>query len=324
MNTMKTGIGLYGVNGHQITRHLEKHTTAQLIAVAGFEPQHLPETFRNESNIKRYGSLAELLKDPKVELVSLCSPRRRDQADDAITCLRAGKHVYAEKPAALSEADLDRILAAAKETGKHFHEMAGSVFHQPFLGMRKVVQTGTLGTIVQVFAQKSYPYHDRRPIDEDMDGGLVCQAGIHAVRFVEHIAGVRVKNVEAVETGLGNPRGGGLKMAASYLLQLENGGVGSIVANYLNPTGFGNWGNEHVRIFGTNGFIETTDGGTRTRLVVKDKDLGQIDVSAPEKDYFDSFVEFLRDKTPMPLTLEDELHPLRVVLRAKQSALAHK
>ena len=113
-------------------------------------------------------------------------------------------------------------------------------------------------------------------------------------------------------------------MAASYMLQLENGGVGSIVANYLNPTGFGHWGNEAVRVFGTNGFVETTDGATKTRLVVKDKDLGPDHDSAPEKDYFDSFVEFLRDKTPMPLTLDDELHPLRIVLRAKQSALANK
>ena len=152
---MKTGIGLDGVNGHQVTRHLEKHTSAQLLAVAGIEPDKLPESFRNDNHVKRYGTLAELLKDPKVELVSLCSPRRRDQADDAIACLRAGKHVYAEKPAAMTEADLDRILATVKDTGKHFHEMAGSVFHQPFLGMRKVVQSGILGTVVQVFAQKS-------------------------------------------------------------------------------------------------------------------------------------------------------------------------
>ena len=66
--------------------------------------------------------LDELLADPQVEIISLCSPRRADQARDAIRCLKAGKHVYAEKPAALTEWKLDEILTAAKESGREFHE----------------------------------------------------------------------------------------------------------------------------------------------------------------------------------------------------------
>jgi predicted dehydrogenase len=331
---MKTGVGIYGKNGHQIAGLLAQHPRAELVATAAY-PADLPAAFlplqkgeiqrgsaglRENKNIRQYASLQELLRDERVVLVSLCSPRRRDQAADAIACLQSGKHVYAEKPCAMSEADLDGILDAAKSAGREFHEMAGTAFEQPYLALRRLVQAGTLGTVVQVLAQKSYPLHDRRPQDEDVDGGLLCQAGIHAIRFIEHVACQRIKDITALETGLGNPKSGNLKMAASYLARLENGGLASVIANYLNPPGFGQWGNEALRIFGTLGFVEAVDGGQRTRLVIKDKDLGPVDTTEPPKSYFDCFLDAIQGHGAMPLTLEEELHPTRIVIRAKQSA----
>ena len=66
--------------------------------------------------------------DESVDLISLCSPRREEQARDAIMCLNAHKHVYAEKPAALSFEELDAILEAAKRNNCSFHEFASHLF----------------------------------------------------------------------------------------------------------------------------------------------------------------------------------------------------
>jgi len=220
----------------------------------------------------------------------------------------------------MTEQDLDAILKAAAANGRRFHEMAGTALDQPYLAMREVVGAGTVGDVVQVLAQKSYPYHDQRPQDEDARGGLIAQAAIHAVRFVEHVAGVRIAAVSAVETSLGNPVGGGLRMAAALMFALENGGVGTIVANYLNPKGMGQWGNEHLRVFGTRGFVEAVDGGTRTRLVVGDMDYGELDTSAPRLDYFDLIVDTILDGSPLPFDQDTELHPTRVVIRARNAA----
>lgn len=321
---MSIGIGLYGMNGHQIHGLLAKQPLARLVATAAFKPEALPPELSGAGAVKHYGTLAELLADPAVELVSLCSPRRRDQAADAVACLRAGKHVYAEKPCAMTEADLDLILSTAAVTGRQFHEMAGTAFEQPYLGMHQAVQSGAIGTVVQVFAQKSYPYFDGRAQDEDLDGGLIGQNAIHAVRFVEHVAGVKIATVTAVETRLGNPQAaGGLRMAAVLMFTLENGGVGSIVANYLNPhPAFGSWGNEHLRIFGTRGLIESVDAGARTRLVLADRDAGPVDTSAPSQDFLQLYLKSLSVQGAMPISLADELHPTRVVIRAKAVAAA--
>ena len=315
---MKIRVGLYGNNGHQIQHMLENHPNAELAAVAAFDASTLPESLKSDTNIIHYKTLDELLKDTRVELVSLCSPRRRDQAREAILCMKAGKHVYAEKPCAMTEDELDEIMEASGKTGMQFHEMAGTAFEQPYLSMKRIVEAGTIGTVVQVLAQKSYPFHNRRPQDEDIDGGLLCQVGIHAIRFIEHVAGQKIKTIHALETKLGNPDpNGGLRMAVSYMMHLENGGVASIISNYLNPSGFGKWGNEHLRIFGTKGFIEAVDGGERTRLIVGDNDLGEIDITGKGKDYLDFYLEFLLGMGEMPMSLEDELHPTRMVIRAK-------
>jgi hypothetical protein len=106
------------------------------------------------------------------------------------------------------------------------------------------------------------------------------------------------------------------------MLTIENGGVASIVVNYLNPPSFPTWSNEHLRIFGTGGFVEVVDGGARTRLVLKDEDRGPIRVASPREGFFEMFVDSIRGRGPMPWSLEDELHPTRMVIRARESALA--
>lgn len=316
----KIAVGLYGLNGHQIQRQLLAHPDAELVAVAGVSPEFvagIPES------VRVYGTLAELLRDTQVELVSLCSPRRADQAADAVACLKAGKHVYAEKPGALTEEALDAILRAARESGKEFHEMADTVFHEPFWTMRNLVRSGKLGKVVQVYIQKSYPLRPGiRPQDEDTDGGLIRWVGIHGIRFLEHITGERVKDIRVFQTHLGNVTGDrGLFTAASWAMTLENGGVAAMCANYLNPKGFPAWGNETVRVFGTQGMIEITDGALKSHWYGPEEDLGPIDVSQSHcRDFFDLYMAHLRFGEPMPMDSEEELHPLRVVIRAFEGA----
>lgn len=316
----KIGIGLYGSNGHQIApAKLATHPHARLVAVAGLRATAtLPE------GVTRCASLDELLANSAVELVSLCSPKRADQARDAIRCLEAGKHVYAEKPAALTEADLDRILATAQRSGKEFHETAGTAFAPSYASMRRLVREGAVGEVIQVLVQKSYRYGAARPQDEAIDGGMFLQAGIHAARMIEHVGGVRIKTLAGWETAFGKPEKdvGEGKIAGAAQAELENGGIATIVINYLNPAGTPlPHGNETLRIFGTKGFIESVDGGARTRLVAAGRVVEPLEVVRAQ-DYFDAVVAHLATNAAMPLTLEEELHPLRVLLQAKEKMRA--
>lgn len=320
------GVGIYGLYGHQIQKQLMDHPRAQLVAAAGCERERLEATAGRSLDVPVYDSLAEMLDDERVQLVSLSSPRRADQAEQALACIAAGRHVYAEKPCAMSEADLDRIVDAAERAGVRFHEMAGTAFVQPYAAMRKAVHDGQIGEVVQVLAQKSYPYHDGRPQDETIDGGLVVQAGVHAARMVEHVAGVRVEAVLAIDTQLGNPHPDGeLRMAASMVLRLANGGVATINANYLNPRdATGIHGHESLQIFGTEGIVEARMRDKHTGLFVGNQDLSPLDVTTdPGRNYFEYVLDEVLNDKPMPVDLATELHPTRIVLRARASAQAN-
>lgn len=119
MVKMKIG---YGNNGHQIHGQLSDHPEAELVAVAAIDAASLPDELKR--NIRIYDTLDELLNDDEVELVSLCSPLRSEQAGQAVACMEAGKHVYGEKPSATTEEDLHHIMEVYRSTGKKYHEMS--------------------------------------------------------------------------------------------------------------------------------------------------------------------------------------------------------
>ena len=312
-------VGLYGNNGHQIQRALLQNPVAVLAAVVGIPDEALPDELRK---VTRYSSLAALSADPRIDLISLCSPWRSDQAQDAIFCLRAGKHVYAEKPCSLTERDLDAILRTARETGLRFHEQAGTAFQQPYQTLREIVRSGVLGQITQIYAQKSYPWHDERPQDERIDGGLTRQAGVYCARFVEHVAGLSIKSVTLRETMLGNPiPGGGCRRASTMLFELANGGLATGIANYLCPAPpfWDRWGYETLRIWGVNGFVESIDGGRVGTLALTGAECRSLDFAEPSLDYLGMAIEEVRTgNTVIPFSLEEELSPTRWVLRAKE------
>jgi predicted dehydrogenase len=316
-------IGLYGSNGHQIFHALENHPFARIDAVAGVPDETLADLRLDTSRIRILDSFTSLIADDELDMISLCSPRRRDQADHAVEAMRHGKHVLAEKPCAMTEQDLDRIIHTSADTGRCFHEMAGTAFDFPYNVMRETVLAGTIGDVIQVIAEKSYPYHSGRPADRDIDGGLIGQNMIHALRLVEHVASVPITSLDTLATTSGLPTdANGPHMAASILAVLKNGGIASLSANYLNPKGTGVWGDDSLRILGTLGMLESRNGGQLTRLVVGDHDHGPLKPESHAPTWLDMMLRHVASREEMPLPLEVELSPTRWAIRATEGCKA--
>ncbi len=318
-------IGLYGNNGHQLpTDGGDRSWTDRgaVVAVAGFAA-------KDAAAARHYDTLDGMLADPDIDLVSLCSPRRADQAADAIRCMEAGKHVLAEKPCAFNEGDLDRIIQTAGRTGRVFHEMAPTIVEEPYATIAAVVREGRIGSVVQVYAQKSYPWTTSRPRDEAVDGGLLRQAGVYLYRFVEHIAGIRVVETAAYESRVGSHDSTSqCRRAASVIMRLENGGVASGVANYCTPAppDWSRWGYETLRVFGEHGLVESINYGQVLRIVITEGGVSDIVPAAipdPARSADQFLLHVLReiegDEKPL-MSIDAELHPTRMVNRAKAAA----
>ena len=92
-------------------------TEAQLVTIAsarGVSARHLAQRFRIERATTEAGAV---LRDPGVDAVCIVT-RHALHAAQAEEALRAGKHVFVEKPPALDEGELLRLLAAARESGR--------------------------------------------------------------------------------------------------------------------------------------------------------------------------------------------------------------
>ena len=319
-------LALFGTNGHQPTGLVGEAGRVRVVGAADV-PEATLAQWREQApdayaEATLYGSLAELLERSGADLVSLCSARRDEQHAHIAAALDAGLHVYAEKPLATTVAGLAVVRAAAERTGRQVRSMTPMMYSPAFIEIQALVDGGTLGDLVQVFAQKSYPCHARRPQDPGVDGGLLMQAGIHAVSVVRHVTGLEFEEVFAMDTGRGNPAAGGLRMGGQIVARLAGGVLCTIVCNYCNPPGIGFWGNDQLRVHGTGGMAEVVDAGRRSLVALGEaapRALADPRVGGYAECFLD-YVAHLLDGSPMRLSQDDSFANTHVVLRAQESA----
>lgn len=99
---------------------------------------------------------------------------------------------------------------------------------------------------------------------------------------------------------------------------LENGAIFSANINYLNQPGLGRWGNEVVKVFGSKGFIESIDSGTRVSVVLGESEPKSLTLEEDAPNWLQLVLAHVQGEYRFPFDLETELHPTRMLLRAKK------
>ena len=142
------------------------------------------------SGIRRADSVAEVLE--AVDAVVVATPSYL-HADLTCEALSAGKHVFCEKPMALSVADCDRMIAASKSAGKQL--MIGHVlrFFGEYAAAASAVRSGEYGPLLSIamLRQCGVPTFGARGwfADYARSGGPVLDLHIHDVDFTLHLLG---------------------------------------------------------------------------------------------------------------------------------------
>jgi 2-hydroxy-4-carboxymuconate semialdehyde hemiacetal dehydrogenase len=134
------GQGAFGI------KHLEalqKIPDVQVVSLTGGNQQQTEEVAKKFGIPHWTGNLAESLAQPGVEAAILATPTQM-HADQAVQCMRAGKHVQVEIPMADSVADSERVAKAQKETG--LIAMAGHTrrFNPSHQWLHKRIEAGEL------------------------------------------------------------------------------------------------------------------------------------------------------------------------------------
>ena len=132
-----------------------------------------------------YHRADELLADPNLDLVSICTPTD-SHIDLATRALRAGKHVLVEKPVSLVADQIRRLDAIAKETGKLCMPAMCMRFWPAWAWLKDRIQDRQYGACVSATFQRlaSMPRWSGFFADGAKSGGALVDLHIHDADFI--------------------------------------------------------------------------------------------------------------------------------------------
>ncbi len=143
------------------------------------------------SGIAKYERAEQLLADPNVELVDICLPPAA-HADLAVQALGAGKHVFCEKPMALTVADTERMVAAAEQSGRLL--MIGHVLavFPEFQFVHQAAVDGRYGRLLGGHFKRviSDPQWLENFYDPNVIGGPMLDLHIHDAHYIRLLFGM--------------------------------------------------------------------------------------------------------------------------------------
>ncbi|MFF2885498.1 Gfo/Idh/MocA family protein [Paenibacillus sp. NPDC057967] len=154
---------------------------------------------RAEKAVKEYGcgtaitDYRELLNDPEVDAVSICTPNNV-HASIAIECMKAGKHVLCEKPAARTYAEALEMQKVQHDTGVTLNIGVVNRFNTSVNRIKDMIQNGELGELYHVYvsfrAQRSIPGLGGDFTTKAVSGGgVLIDWGVHYLDIVMYCAG---------------------------------------------------------------------------------------------------------------------------------------
>ena len=142
--------------------------------------------------ITAYAKTADLIADHTVDTVLIALPTPL-HADVAVTALEAGKHVLCEKPMAANGTDCERMVRAAKSTGRTLMVAQCIRFWPQYVIIKRCVDEGRIGdvrfaTLRRLACPPTYSAGGWL-LDGSQSGGALLDLHLHDVDFAQHLLG---------------------------------------------------------------------------------------------------------------------------------------
>ena len=282
--------------------------------------------------IKCYTNLSEMLADPDLHIVSVCS-YPADHAKQAIAAAKAGKHLIIEKPLALTWDDCLAIEEAVKAAGVKACVCFECRFSGQMLTIKALINNGLLGRIhygeVDYFHGIGPWYHQFRwNIKKESAGSSLLSAGCHAMDALLLCMGGEFETISSYATYSSHKDFAKYEYPSSSvsIIKFKNGAVGKVasVIDCLQPYYF------RFHLIGSEGtlldnkFYSTHLGALNknkwSELSMSMLDSGDVS-DHPYQTQFEAFFKAIDENKEMPLTsLADAMITHKAVFAADKSA----
>ncbi|MGQ0709572.1 MAG: Gfo/Idh/MocA family oxidoreductase [Rhodoferax sp.] len=326
---LKVGIAGLGRLGKRHAQQLAQNTPgARLVAACSPVAAEL-EWARSELGIANcYGTLQEMLAGADIDAVVLVTPTTL-HADQTSACLRAGKHVFVEKPLSLDLATCEAVQALAKEHPQ-LVAMVGFVrrFDPSYAEAKAAIDQGALG---RPFLVRSQTCDQNDPEGffvqfAPTSGGIFMDCSVHDIDLARWMLGKpKATRVFASGTIAMHP---GLAACGDVdnglaIVEFEGGQRAVFYASRTMPHGH----ETTTEVIGTAGTLQVGMGAHLSRVQYRDADgVGHRalpDFFARFGDAFrlemEAFVAACRGERSAPLTLGDATEATRIGQAITQS-----
>jgi len=176
--TIQVGIIGYGKMGQIRYKTLCANKHCQVVAVAE------PGSENGPTGVQRYDSAEKLITDPNVEAIFVCTPNYLNKPL-VMQALKAGKHVFCEKPPAMTASDMEDICEVEK-AARDIKLMYGfnHRHHESIRKAKELIDSGSFGRILWMRGRygKSVDqnfYDNWRAKKQTAGGGILMDQGIH-------------------------------------------------------------------------------------------------------------------------------------------------
>jgi predicted dehydrogenase len=207
---IKVGVVGYGGAFNMGRHHLNEMKRAGMtpVAVAELDPERLKVAATDFPGVKTFPSLGKMLKGSDVNLIAIITPHNT-HAKLAVEALKAGCNVVCEKPFAVTTAECDAMIAAAKKNGAVVSTYHNRHWDGCILGAMKQVKAGLVGEVYRVEAHMGGygKPGDWWRTSKSISGGILYDWGVHLLEYSLQILDSELAEVSGLaRTGFWAPQ----------------------------------------------------------------------------------------------------------------------
>ena len=282
------------------------------------------KAWASEAGIEKvYDSYQELLADPEIDAVLVCSSTNT-HAEISIAAAKAGKHIFCEKPVDLSVEKVEAVIKAAQDAGVKLQIGFNRRFDHNFRKVKELIQSEVIGDlqILKITSRDPGP----PPVEYiKVSGGIFMDMTIHDFDMARFLSGSEAEEIYVAGAVMVDPAIGeaGDIDTALITIRFKNGVICTIDNSRKAAYGY----DQRVEAFGSKGKAEIANDLPSTAVwsteegVFSEKPLyffleRYMDSFAEE---MKQFVEALIENKETPVTGMDGLLPIKMGLAAKKS-----
>lgn len=337
MSTLK--VGVIGCGSIAIHRHLpefagNKH--AEIVAVCDIVEERA-NVVADKYGATAYTDYQEVLAIADIDVISVCLPNYL-HAPVSIAALKAGKHVLCEKPMATSRKEAEEMIEAARESGKKLMIAHNQRFVSSHQKAREIIASGAAGKIYSFRTAFGHGGPEGWSVDgrsswffekEKAFIGAMGDLGVHKTDLIRFLLGEEIVEVAGfVETSAKGDTD--VDDNAVCILKTESGIIGTLAASWAYNTQQDN----STVIYAENATLRLEDDPDHSLIVqytngeVVKYELDAIQTNEEggqtTSQVIDHFIDAIVEDTEVPVSGEEGMKSLEVVLAALESNIEKK